>query len=124
MANSQEQTKPVAWLYEARHIDSAWKSIVTLEHPGPEGVYMRRVRPLYTAPPDTAARIAELERERDDFHMQYRVKCDEETKAQAVRIAELDAALKVAGEALETIRREQYWCLADVALQRIKEAQR
>jgi hypothetical protein len=35
-------------------------------------------------------RIAELERERADFHMQYRVQCDAETKAQALRISELE----------------------------------
>ena len=43
--------EPVAWYFEARHIDSAWAAAVTLKHPGPEGKYMRKVTPLYTAPP-------------------------------------------------------------------------
>ena len=43
--------EPVAWYSEARHIDSAWAAAVTLKHPGPEGKYMRKVTPLYTAPP-------------------------------------------------------------------------
>ena len=42
--------EPVAWLYEARHIDTAWRAAVSLNHPG-EGVYMRKVTPLYPAPP-------------------------------------------------------------------------
>lgn len=80
---------------------------------------------LYTAPPDSAARIAELEKERDDFHMQYRVKCDEETKAQAVRIAKLEAVLKVAGEALDSCDADGYNPgLVVNALLAIKEAQR
>ena len=47
----EEEQKPVAWSFEARHIDSAWGAAVSLKHPGPEGVYMRNVKPLYTAPP-------------------------------------------------------------------------
>ena len=47
----QRPAEPVAWRFEARHIDSAWAAAVTLKHPGPEGVYMRNVVPLYTAPP-------------------------------------------------------------------------
>ena len=43
--------EPVAWRFEARHIDSAWAAAVSLKHPGPEGKYMRNVVPLYTAPP-------------------------------------------------------------------------
>jgi len=43
--------EPVAWRFEARHIDSAWAAAVTLKHPGPEGVYMRNVMPLYAHPP-------------------------------------------------------------------------
>jgi len=43
--------EPVAWSFEARHIDSAWGAAVSLKHPGPEGVYMRNVKPLYTDPP-------------------------------------------------------------------------
>ena len=38
--------EPVAWRFEARHIDSAWAAAVTLKHPGPEGIYMRKVTPL------------------------------------------------------------------------------
>jgi hypothetical protein len=47
----QKTQEPVAWRFEARHIDSAWGAAVSLKHPGPEGVYMRNVMPLYTAPP-------------------------------------------------------------------------
>jgi hypothetical protein len=43
--------EPVAWMYEARHIDSAWVTAVSLKHPGPEDRYVRGVTPLYTAPP-------------------------------------------------------------------------
>ena len=43
--------EPVAWYSEARHIDSAWAAAVTMKHPGPEGKYVRKVTPLYTAPP-------------------------------------------------------------------------
>ena len=43
--------EPVAWRFEARHIDSAWAAAVTMKHPGPEGKYMRKVTPLYAAPP-------------------------------------------------------------------------
>ena len=47
----QKTQEPVAWRFEARHIDSAWGAAVSLKHPGPEGVYMRKVMPLYAAPP-------------------------------------------------------------------------
>jgi hypothetical protein len=47
----QPEQEPVAWRFEARHIDSAWGAAVALKHPGPEGVYMRKVTPLYTHPP-------------------------------------------------------------------------
>lgn len=47
----QPVQEPVAWRFEARHIDSAWAAAVTLKHPGPEGVYMRNVMPLYAHPP-------------------------------------------------------------------------
>ena len=63
--------EPVAWLYEARYIDTAWTVCVGLNNPGPEGAYLRGVRPLYTAPP--AERIAALEEDsaiqREAFHM-------------------------------------------------------
>ena len=51
LAQQAEPVEPVAWYFEARHIDSAWAAAVTLKHPGPEGKYMRKVTPLYTAPP-------------------------------------------------------------------------
>ena len=50
-ALSEPVQEPVAWRFEARHIDSAWAAAVTMKHPGPEGKYMRNVKPLYTAPP-------------------------------------------------------------------------
>ena len=50
--------EPVAWLYEARYIDTAWTVCVGLNNPGPEGAYLRGVRPLYTAPPAESERIA------------------------------------------------------------------
>ena len=37
------------------------------------------------------ARIAELEKDKADFHMQYRMKCDEETKRLELRIALLES---------------------------------
>jgi hypothetical protein len=43
--------EPVAWYFEARHIDSAWGPAISLKHPGAEGVYLRKVTPLYAAPP-------------------------------------------------------------------------
>ena len=43
--------EPVAWRFEARHIDTAFGPAVSLKHPGPEHKYMRNVEPLYTAPP-------------------------------------------------------------------------
>ena len=43
--------EPVAWSFEARHIDTAWGSAVSLKHPGREHKYMRNVKPLYLAPP-------------------------------------------------------------------------
>ena len=36
-------------------------------------------------------RIAELEKDKADFHMQYRMKCDEETKRLELRIAALES---------------------------------
>ncbi len=51
LAIVQPVQEPVAWRFEARHIDSAWGAAVSLKHPGPEGVYMRNVVPLYAAPP-------------------------------------------------------------------------
>jgi hypothetical protein len=48
---TEQEQEPVAWRFEARHIDSAWGAAVALKHPGPEGVYMRKVTPLYTHPP-------------------------------------------------------------------------
>lgn len=60
-----------------------------------------------------AARIEELERERDAFYMDYRIKCDEEAKGSALVIIERDklraellnalAACKAKDEALNTI---------------------
>ena len=43
--------EPVAWRFEARHIDTAWGPAVSLKRPGPEHKYMRNVIPLYAAPP-------------------------------------------------------------------------
>ena len=51
LAEPVQEPKPVAWRFEARHIDSAWAAAVTLKHPGPEGVYMRNLMPLYAHPP-------------------------------------------------------------------------
>ena len=47
-----------------------------------------------------SARIAELEKEKSDFHMQYRMKCDEETKRLELRIAALESGqpVEVRGE--------------------------
>ena len=47
-----------------------------------------------------ADRITELEAEKSDFYMAYRIKCDAETKALEARIAEL--------EALRTEHHQQY----------------
>jgi len=46
-----------------------------------------------------AARVAELEKDAADFQMAYRIKCDEETKTQAVEIERLRAALAAKGQA-------------------------
>ena len=43
--------EPVAWSFEARHIDTAFGPAVSIRHPGREHKYMRNVKPLYTAPP-------------------------------------------------------------------------
>lgn len=48
---AEPEPEPVAWMYEARHIDSAWVTAVSLKHPGPEDRYVRGVQPLYTTPP-------------------------------------------------------------------------
>ena len=50
-AQQAEPVEPVAWRFEARHIDTAFGPAVSLKHPGPEHKYMRNVEPLYTAPP-------------------------------------------------------------------------
>ena len=65
--------EPVAWRFEARHIDTAFGPAVSLKHPGPEHKYMRNVEPLYAAPPQRkqaqrdalleALRVAAAERE-------------------------------------------------------------
>ena len=47
----QKTQEPVAWRFEARHIDTAWVPAVSLKRPGPEHKYMRNVIPLYTTPP-------------------------------------------------------------------------
>ncbi len=62
---------------------------------------------------EAADRIEELERERDAFYMDYRIKCDEEAKGSALVIIERDklraellnalAACKAKDEALNTI---------------------
>lgn len=46
-----------------------------------------------------AARVAGLEKDAADFQMAYRIKCDEETKTQAVEIERLRAALAAKGQA-------------------------
>ena len=52
LAQQEEPVQePVAWSFEARHIDTAWGSAVSLKHPGREHKYMRNVKPLYLAPP-------------------------------------------------------------------------
>ena len=48
---AQPEQEPVAWSFEARHIDTAWGLAVSLKHPGQEHKYLRNVKPLYTAPP-------------------------------------------------------------------------
>lgn len=40
----QRGEPPLAWCFEARHIDSAWTACVSLKHPGAEGAYLRNVR--------------------------------------------------------------------------------
>lgn len=42
-----------------------------------------------------AAHIVELEKEKANFHMQYRMKCDEETKRLELRIAALESGQPV-----------------------------
>ena len=54
---------------------------------------------------DAADRIEELERERDAFYMDYRMKCDEEAKDSALVIIERDqlrAKINVLREALSS----------------------
>ena len=46
---------------------------------------------LYPRPQDLTAEVERLKAERDSFYMDYRMKCDLETKQQAERIAELEA---------------------------------
>lgn len=48
-----EQT-PVAWYYEARHIDSAWGRALTFHQPV-EGPYCRNIKALYASPPPAPA---------------------------------------------------------------------
>jgi hypothetical protein len=50
-ALAEPAQEPVAWRFEARHIDTAWGPAVSLKRPGPEHKYMRNVIPLYAAPP-------------------------------------------------------------------------
>jgi hypothetical protein len=47
-----------------------------------------------------AAELARLRKEADSFHMAYRLKCDEETKAQALEIDRLRAELADAKHAM------------------------
>ena len=54
-------------------------------------------------------RIAELEKDKADFHMQYRMKCDEETKRLELRIALLES-----GQPCEV--RGEMWQLVPVKL--------
>ena len=53
-------------------------------------------------------RIAELEKDKADFHMQYRMKCDEETKRLELRIALLESGqpCEVRGEMWQLVRVE------------------
>lgn len=59
----------------------------------PTGLYAEAANALEAA----EKRIAELEAERENFHMEYRMKCDEETKR-------LERKLAVAREALESCK--------------------
>jgi hypothetical protein len=50
-ALAEPEQEPVAWMFEARHIDTAFGPAVSIRHPGQEHKYMRNVKPLYTHPP-------------------------------------------------------------------------
>ena len=52
------------------------------------------------------AEIERLKAEAADFHMRYRMKCDEETKRQAVEIMGLHAALSSEADENERLRAE------------------
>lgn len=93
---SKDPTKPTAWCYENKNVKGNW--YITWTEP-PDGF---NKRPLYES--QDANRIEELERERDAFYMDYRMKCDEQTKSLCVERdalqadnAELVAALEPFG---------------------------
>ena len=67
----QKTQEPVAWMFEARHIDTAFGPAVSLKHPGPEHKYMRNVEPLYTAPPQRLPLTEEETRRLADKHLFY-----------------------------------------------------
>ena len=121
------------------------------DHDDGKGPY--EIRTLYITPPDAAAQIAELERciedweqrnakhfrlwqeskeqiatleqERDSFHMDYRMKCDSETKALREQIAKLEAQLSDAKMALEYVKQSVFedsaaFDIAKTALRKLK----
>lgn len=74
----------------------------------PTGLYAEAANALEAA----EKRIAELEAERENFHMEYRMKCDEETKR-------LERKLAVAREAMdkETLLRKMNEVMDDVLVE-------
>ena len=95
MLHKQE---PVNYEPVARKIK--YGSLVFLEgyHELPDGTL------LYTRPqPDLTVEVERLKAERDSFYMDYRMKCDLETKQQAERIAALEAAAREVMGSLHSI---------------------
>jgi hypothetical protein len=89
----------------------------------PSLVERLRTRPtgdpyLHMMAHEAADELERLQAAEADFHMAYRMKCDEETKAQAVEIERLTAALKTANGQAEHFERE--WYLRGDELERLR----
>lgn len=92
------------------------KELVKRLRSGEFGCDMKEANMLADTIERLSARVKELESEKTNFHMQYRIKCDEETKQLHTRIAALEAENKalLSGQPCEV--RGEMWQLVPVKL--------